>query len=151
VPSYNLWSTYVDHYYLCLGRSLPLLKSKHKNPTPSMIVIYVKHCLVFSFVFSAPFKPARRNLFSASRIFCCGSYQLGCTGIFWPAEGTSQLVTIFKKWKNPSSALYRKRTFVQALPWFFRCSFGLPALGTDLKSQKGQYSGPSPVHIFRFI
>jgi hypothetical protein len=68
-------------------------------------------------------------------------------GIFWPAEGTSQLVTISKEWKNPSSALCRKRTFVKALPWFFTCSFGLLALGTDLKSQKGQYLGPSPTYI----
>jgi hypothetical protein len=35
---------------------------------------------------------------------------------FWPAEGTSQPVTISKKWKNPSSALRRKRTWIQALP-----------------------------------
>jgi len=35
-------------------------------------------------------------------------------------------------WKNPSSALCRKRTWV-------------PALGTDLKSWKGMYSGPSPI------
>ncbi len=35
-------------------------------------------------------------------------------------------------WKNPSSALHRKRTIV-------------PASGTDLKSWKGLYSGPSPI------
>jgi hypothetical protein len=29
-----------------------------------------------------------------------GRYQPGCTKIFWPAEGTSQPVTISKKWKN---------------------------------------------------
>jgi hypothetical protein len=38
-----------------------------------------------------------------------------CTGIFWPAEGTSQAVTISKKWENPSSALRRTRTCVHAL------------------------------------
>jgi hypothetical protein len=44
---------------------------------------------------------------------------------------------ISKKWKDPSSALPRKRTWVQALPWFSTCSLGLPPLGTDLKSRKG--------------
>jgi hypothetical protein len=51
----------------------------------------------------------------------------GCTRIFWPAEGTSQLVTISKKWKNPSSILLRKKTWVQALQWFLTCSLGLLA------------------------
>jgi hypothetical protein len=51
-------------------------------------------------------------------MFCGGRYQPGCTGILWPAEGTSQAVTIFKKWKNPSSALRRTRTRVQALFWY---------------------------------
>jgi hypothetical protein len=41
---------------------------------------FVKHCLGFSFVFSAPL-PAWRNLFSLRGIFCGGRYQLGCTGI----------------------------------------------------------------------
>jgi hypothetical protein len=67
----------------------------------------VKHCLDFSFVFSAPL-PAWRNLFSASGSFCGGRYQPGFTGIFCAVEGTSQSVTICKKWKNPSSALRRK-------------------------------------------
>ncbi len=82
---------------------------------------HIKHCLDFSFVFSAPL-PAWRNLFSASVFFCCGSFQPGCTGIFWPAEGTSQPLTISKKWKNPSSTLSRKRIWVQALPRFSTCS-----------------------------
>ncbi len=48
---------------------------------------YVKHCLDFSFVFSAPL-PARRNLFSASGIFYGRRYQPGYnTRNFWPAEG----------------------------------------------------------------
>jgi hypothetical protein len=64
--------------------------------TPSwsaVVALYhdVKHCLDFSFVFSAPL-PAWRNLFSASGIICGGRYQPGCTGILWPAEGTSQAV-----------------------------------------------------------
>ncbi len=58
--------------------------------------IAVKHYLDFSFVFSAPF-PAWKDLFSASRIFCDGRYQPVRTGMFWPAEGTSQPVTIYKK------------------------------------------------------
>jgi hypothetical protein len=41
----------------------------------------VKHCLDFSFVFSAPL-PAARNLFSRSQIFFGGRYQPGYTGIF---------------------------------------------------------------------
>jgi hypothetical protein len=45
------------------------------------IRLHVKHCLVFSFVFSAP-SLAWRNLFSASGIFCGGRYQPGSTGIF---------------------------------------------------------------------
>ncbi len=57
----------------------------------------IKHYLDFSFVFSAPL-PAWKNLFSAIGIFCGGRYQPGCTGIFWPAEGTSQPLTISKKW-----------------------------------------------------
>ncbi len=55
-------------------------------------------------------------------------------------EGTSQActgkvpslpVTISKKWKNPSSSLRRKRTWVQALPWF---STWVLASCTDLKT-----------------
>jgi hypothetical protein len=53
---------------------------------------------------------------------------------------TSQPVTISKMWKNLSSALSRKRTWVQALLWFLTCSLGLPATSTDLKSRKGLYS-----------
>jgi len=70
-----------------------------------------KHCLGFSFEFSAPL-PAWRDLFSASRNFCGERYQPGCTEIFWPAEGTGQPVTIFKKLKNSSSPLPRKKTWV---------------------------------------
>ncbi len=68
---------------------------------------------------------------------------LGC---FWPTEGTSQPITISETWKNPSSAFHRKRTWVQAVLWFSICSLGLPAWDTDLKSRKGLYLGPSPIH-----
>ncbi len=77
----------------------------------------------FSFVFSAPLH-AWRNLFSASGTFCGWREQPSCNLIFWPAEGTSLLVKISKKWKNPSSALRRKRSWVQALPWFEICAQG---------------------------
>jgi hypothetical protein len=60
-------------------------------------------------------------------------------------EGTSQPVTISKKCKNPSSALCMKRTWVQALQRFSTCSLSLLVSGTDLKSRKGLYSGPSPI------
>jgi hypothetical protein len=78
----------------------------------------IKHCLDFSIVFSAPL-PIWRNLFSASGIFCGGRYQPGYTAIFCPAEGTSQPIIISTKWKNPSSAVPRKKSRVQALPWFW--------------------------------
>jgi hypothetical protein len=42
-------------------------------------------------------------------------------------------------------ALHRKKTWVQALPWFLNCSLGLPASGTDLKSGKGLYSSSFPI------
>jgi hypothetical protein len=61
----------------------------------------VKHCLDFSFVFSA-LLPPWRNLFSVSGIFCSGRYQPGYTGIFRPAEGTSQPLSISKGWKVPA-------------------------------------------------
>jgi hypothetical protein len=60
----------------------------------------------------------------------------------WPPEGTSQPVTISKKWKKPQ---LWKRTWLQALLWFPTSSLGLPASGTDLKSTKGLYSSPSPI------
>ncbi len=96
----------------------------------------VKHCLDFSFVFSAPL-PAWRNLFAASGIFCGGRYQPGCTGIFWPADGTSTPVTISKKWEDPSSALPRKRTRVEALRRFSTCSLGLPVFGHRSQIMEG--------------
>jgi len=141
-------SLYNPKYAIFFGHLLVMLvQLSMANCTNAVPSNNVNHCLDFSFVFSAPLL-AWRNLFSASRIFCDGRYQPGCAGIFWPVEGTSQPVTIFKKWKNPSSALHRKGTWVQAaLQWFSTCSFGLLASGTDLKSLKGMYSGPSPIHI----
>jgi hypothetical protein len=79
---------------------------------------------------------------------------------FYAVEGISQAVLgssdqqkvpaslslFIKSEKNPSSALCRKRTRVQALPWLVTCSLsGVPGSGTDRKLQKGLYSGPSPI------
>ncbi len=77
----------------------------------SKLPVHVNHCLDFPSYFELPYLPGK-NLFSASRIFYGGWYQPGCTGIFWPAQGTSQPVTISKTWKNPSSVLRRKRTWL---------------------------------------
>jgi hypothetical protein len=122
-----------------------MLDIHSQNDPFKVLTLHGKHCLDFSFVFSA-LLPAWRNLFSASKIFCSGRYQPSYTGIFWPAEGTSQPFTIYKKWKNPSSALLRKRTWIQAIPPLATCCLSLLASGTDLKSQKGLYWGPSPIH-----
>jgi hypothetical protein len=46
--------------------------------------------------------PVWRNLFLASGMFCSGRYQPGCTGIFWPVEGTSQLSLFLKSEKIPA-------------------------------------------------
>jgi hypothetical protein len=43
-----------------------------------------------------------------------------------------------------------KRTWVQALLWFSTCSLGLLDSGTDLKSRKGLYLGPSPTQKSKF-
>jgi hypothetical protein len=50
-----------------------------------------------------------------------------------------------KNAKNLSSPLHRNGNLVQVVLWFLTCSLGLLALGTDLKSPKGLYSGPSPI------
>ncbi len=47
--------------------------------------------------------------------------------------------------KNLSSPLHRNGNLVHVVPWFLTCSLGLLALGTDPKSRKGLYSGPSPI------
>jgi hypothetical protein len=59
----------------------------------------VKHCLDFSFVFSA----ASRNLFSASGIFCGGRYQPGYTGIQWKVLAS---LSIFLKSEKFPALLY---------------------------------------------
>ncbi len=122
-----------------------MLDIHSQNDPFQALSLHGKHCLDFSFVFSALLN-AWRNLFSASKIFCRGRYQPSYTRNFYWVEGTSQPFTISKKWKNPSSALPRKRTWIQALPPLSTCSLSLLASGTDLKSQKGLYWCPSPIH-----
>ncbi len=124
-----------------------MLDIHSQNYPFKVLTLHGKHCLDFSFVFSS-LLPAWRNLFSASKIFCSGRYQpSSILGSYdqWKV-GTSQPFTLSKKWKNPSSALLRKRTWIQALPPLSTCSLSLLASGTDLKSQKGLYWGPSPIH-----
>jgi hypothetical protein len=111
----------------------------------------VKHCLDFSFVFSAPL-PAWENLFSASGIFCGGRYQPGCTGIFWPAEGTNQPITISKKWKNPSSALRRNLSTGPSVIFFYLClRCWHTGLGHRSQIREGPVLRPSPIHKFTSI
>ncbi len=113
------------------------LSSQMKSQLP--VSKSVKHCLVFSYVFSAHLP--EETCFQ----------QAGSSAV----EGTSQallgssdqrmvpasLSLFLKSEKLPAL----KRTQVQALPWFSTYSLGLPASGTHLKSRKGLYSGPSPV------
>ncbi len=82
-----------------------------------------------------------RDLFWASRIFCGWRYQPGSTGIFWPADGTSQPVTISEKWKAPSFERDPRTGPSVIFDLFPR----LTGWGRYLKSRKGLYSGPSPV------
>jgi hypothetical protein len=128
--------------FTCAGLEECLKKANASAASEVFHFLSSSTAWIFPFYFQLPL-PAWRNLFSASWIFCGGRYQPGCIGIFWPAEGTSQPVAASKKWNNPSSTLRSKRTWVQALPWFSTRSLSLPALDTDLKSQKGLYSGPS--------
>ncbi len=122
-------------YILCGGWFILL-----QHQVVEVVSHYVKHCLDFSFVFSAPLR-AWRNLFSARGIFCGERYQPGCTGILRPAS-----LSLFLKGEEISAlALHRKRTLVQALPRFSTCSLELPASGTDLKSCRGLYVGPSRI------
>ncbi len=96
----------------------------------------VKQCWNFSFEFSAPL-PAWRSLFSASRIFCCGRYQPGCTGISDQSKVPPSLSLFLKSEKFPVSLYIGKG------PEYRRfCSLGLPTSGTDFKSRKSMYSGP---------
>jgi hypothetical protein len=111
---------------------------------------HVKHCLDFSFVFSAPLR-AWTNLFSASGISALECTSQAVLGSSYQRKVPASVPLFLKKWKNPSFALRRKRTRVQAPPWFWICSLGLLAWGTDLKSQKGLYSHPSPKHRGRLI
>jgi hypothetical protein len=62
--------------------------------------------------------PAWRNLFSAS-----GKVPAMLYWVFWPAEGTSHPLTVSKSQKPQLCfTLRRRRTWVQALPWFEICA-----------------------------
>jgi hypothetical protein len=113
----KIWIRHSLAYFLKL---IYLTNTRYKVPT------HVKHSLDFSFVFSAPL-PARRNLFSASGIFCGGGYQPGYTGSSdqWKVPAS---LSLFLKVKNSNSALCRKTTWAQVLPWFSTYYLGLLAL-----------------------
>jgi len=75
---------------------------------------YVKHCLDFSFVFSAPLSCLKKPVFRKPDVL---RWEVGAR-LYWDllTSGRYQpACTISKKWKNPSSDLRRKRTSVQAL------------------------------------
>ncbi len=101
----------------------------------------VRLSLGFSFVFSAPL-PAWGNLFSASGIFCSGRYQQGCTGISDQWKVSVSLSLFLKSEKIPALLYVGKGHVYRPFPDFW--PEGL-ASGTDLQSQKGLYSGLSPI------
>jgi hypothetical protein len=82
---------------------------------------YVKHCLDFSFVFSAPLL-AWRNVFSAR------------LSLFLKSEKIPALLSVGKGLE------YRPFRDFRPVPLAY-----LPAWGTDLKSRKGLFLGPSPL------
>ncbi len=45
---------------------------------------------IFPLYFQLPYLP-EETCFHQGGIFCGGRYRPGCTGIFWSAEGTSQI------------------------------------------------------------
>jgi len=97
---------------------------------------------IFPLYFQLPYVPEETCFQQAGSCAVEGTSQVVLGSSDHGKVGTSQVVTISEKWKNPSSG---KGTWVQALLWFPTCSLGLPASGTDLKSRKGLYSGPSPI------
>jgi hypothetical protein len=126
--------------------------------------LYSAAC-VFPFYFQVPYWPEETFFHRAESSAVEGRSQPGCTrtffwraegtcqpglGPFWPGEGTSQPVTISKKWKNPSTALCRKRApeyrpfrDLRSVPNAGRGQYLFPlASRTDLKSL---YAGPSPI------
>jgi hypothetical protein len=73
------------------------------------------------------------------------SAELLVLGTSDPLNVSASLSLFLKKWKNPSSALGRRRTCVQALPWFSTCSLGLLRPFRDFRPVPLAYSGPSPI------
>jgi hypothetical protein len=82
----------------------------------------------------------KKPVFS-KRIFCSGSYQPGCTGIFWPAEGTTGLSLFLKSEKFPA-LLYAGKGPEYRPFMIWTCSLGLLASSIDLKSHEGPVLRP---------
>ncbi len=73
----------------------------------------IKHCLDFSFVFSAPLHCLKKPVLSKRDLL-----RWKVPAMYWDlltSGKVSQPLTISIKWKNLSSALRRKRTWVHAL------------------------------------
>jgi hypothetical protein len=93
----------------------------------------IKYCLDFPFYSQLPYLseetcfPQRGS--SVWEVLARLYWDLLTSGRYQPA------CHYFFKVKKSRSALCRKRTWVHAFPWFFSCSLGQPASGTDLKSQ----------------
>ncbi len=99
----------------------------------------VKHCLDFSFVFSAPL-PASRNLFSASGIFCGGTYQPGSSGI--QGKVLASLSLFLKREKFP------RLLYVGKGPKYNPIRDFRPVRAQI--SNHGRGSGPSPIRKFPY-
>jgi len=137
-----------------------LTKSNHVCNVLWTVLWHIFACNIQEFFLIHPYPDLVRE--ALPLFFLCIFSSLTCLTCFQQAgssavEGTSQdipgssadrkglagLSLFLKSEKNPSSALRRKRTWVQALPSFSTCFLGLSAWGTDLKSRK---AGPSPIH-----
>ncbi len=97
------------------GNSAPRLSSSRlsqysqNSPVLNPYILHIKHCLDFSFVFSAPLT-AWRNLFSATRDLPRWKVPIR---LYQQKVPQPACHFFSKKWKNLSSALRKKRTWVQ--------------------------------------
>jgi hypothetical protein len=104
-----------------------LLAHHHGLELVNLVVdfhMFVKHRLDFSFVFSAPLRTCLEK-----PVFIKGDlllWKVRRARLYWDLltslKVTSEPVTMSKKWKNPSSALPRKRIWVKALLLYLSCS-----------------------------
>jgi hypothetical protein len=90
--------------------------------------------------------PAWRYLFSASGIFYGGRYQPGSTGIFSPVEGTSQPVTISKKWKNSALLYIGKGPEYRPFHDFWPVPLAYRARAQISNHRRASTQAPSPIH-----